>query len=564
MVARILLLLLCVVSIPAAALPAEGNECDLNVGCVGPGGCIGERICRLGGAAGVCRCVAVRCTTSCGTSGFQPATGGTCVADESCNGCDDDGDGLNDEGLDCATRSLESVVCDPTVLSYWRWSSSPELQSLDSSYGGSIFSHNKLRASPLVTGISAAIVVKSIDATDQLVSISEQAHAWEWIANNSTVNVPFPGGGQAEGWAWRFLSDSTNHGRGFSIEKLKPECGATVSSGVSSLTENGERSYALLTGSGDTVFFAYQATNAQTAIWLEDASSGLDADLYVSTGGLPDKDSVSSATAGTSNEFIDGNYGGSMIFVAVHSRAGRGVVQIHVASRLAVSRHNQLVCTSFNPTPNDKTLIRKMVTTAQRRFWAMTEGKAAVESVTLSYTGCLGCDVCIHGFPGRAYAGAGAVTLFSNELRNDIPESNGPTQGGAVLAHEWGHSLLGLGDEYEDHGSSPDGVCHFDDLCLPSMMDDHGISTNLCTSMAHGGFTSISHICPTICGPHLCAVANKSACGVCNQCNACPVQGPSNWTQLANTNKVDGATIPNITPDQSSLIYYDIPILVVP
>jgi len=397
-------------------------------------------------------------------------SGGNCIADESCNGCDDDGDGRSDEDLDCGTSSLEATSCDATQLGNWSWDSDDELQSPNSRYGGAIISYNQLFTSPLVTGVSARIIA-DIDPTDELFSIAEPVHVWEEIVSGSTVVLAsFPAGGQAEGWSWRFRSDSTNHGRGFRIDQLKPECGPPISSGVSILTEGGERSYALLTGTGDTVFFAYQATSDQTAIWLEDASRGLDADLYVERGSLPDKNSPRSAVAGTSEEFIDGNYAREMVFVAVHSRSGRGVVQIHVASRTDDARYNLLVCTSFTPTTNDKSLIRQMVTTAQRRFWGMTEGKVAVESVTLSYTGCVGCDVCIHGFTGRAFSGGGGVVLFSNELRTDppgtpLPESLGPIVGGATLAHEWGHRLLGLGDEYVDHGAFGNGkVCHADDL----------------------------------------------------------------------------------------------------
>lgn len=285
--------------------------------------------------------------------------------------------------------------------------------------------------------------------------------------------------------------------------------------------------------------------------------ASLDADLYVATGTLPDKASRASARPGSSDEFLDGNYGGQVAFVAVHSRAGSGVVQLHVASRRASQRYSSLICTSFDPTANDKLLIDKMVGAARGAFWGMTEGKAAIESVRLSYTGCVGCNVCIHAFSGRAYAGSGAVTVFSSEWRAD------QVLGGRTLAHEWGHDLLGLKDEYADHGSFAIGsVCHADDLCLPSAMDDHTMSTNLCTATAHGGFTSGAHICASKCGPDLCAVSTEADCaGFCRFCNSCPIQSrvSSNWQQMVSLSKATSGTEPTFTPDNSSYVRYPFP-----
>ena len=441
----------------------------------------------------------------------------------------------------------------------WRWESSENLQLVKSRYGGAISSRNRLFGSPLVNGLTTTISA-TIDPSDQLRvnnGVSTGSPALRVLTGGTSITASFPTGAQVDGWGWSFDSDSSRQARGFTISTITPSCGVAASSGMSSLSENGEQSYALLTGSGDTVFFSYQTTNDQTAIWLEGASPDLDVDLYVATGTLPDKDSRSSATPGSSNEFLDGSYGGQVAFVAVHSRAGSGVVQLHAASRRSSQRYSLLICTSFSPTPNDKMLIEKMVAAGRGSFWGMSEGKAAVEAVRFSYSGCVGCNVCIHGFSGRAYAGSGAVTVFSDEWRSN------PIQGGKTLAHEWGHDLLGLRDEYVDHGSFAIGsVCHADDLCFPSAMDDHLLSTNLCTAFAHGGSTSEAHICATKCGPHLCAVSVESDCAAfCNFCNSCPIQSSvsSSWQQFLSLGKAAAGTEPIFTPDNSSYSLYPFP-----
>jgi hypothetical protein len=57
-----------------------------------------------GGSPVLCRAGEVRsCTTSCGTLGTQTCSGGCswdpCAAAEICNACDDDGDGMVDDGF---------------------------------------------------------------------------------------------------------------------------------------------------------------------------------------------------------------------------------------------------------------------------------------------------------------------------------------------------------------------------------------------------------------------------------------------------------------------------------
>ncbi len=77
--------------------------------CTGVNGCSGTRECN-GRSWTRCECepvppIAVPCVNSCGVAGTLEA--GVCRATEVCNTCDDDGDGMTNEGLKCAHLSLQ-------------------------------------------------------------------------------------------------------------------------------------------------------------------------------------------------------------------------------------------------------------------------------------------------------------------------------------------------------------------------------------------------------------------------------------------------------------------------
>ena len=102
----------------------SGDDCDDLAGAVHPGAsevCDGiDNDCSGGaddGAGMQCRLgsAPTSCTTSCGTTGSQGCTSSCtrtpCVAaTETCNGCDDDGDGIADDGLGCRLGTTNSCV----------------------------------------------------------------------------------------------------------------------------------------------------------------------------------------------------------------------------------------------------------------------------------------------------------------------------------------------------------------------------------------------------------------------------------------------------------------------
>ncbi len=92
----------------SAVRPGATEVCDgIDNDCTGTADDGSGMSCALGSSA--------PCSTSCGTAGTAACTAlcalGTCrAASETCNACDDDGDGVNDNGLACAMGSSRSCA----------------------------------------------------------------------------------------------------------------------------------------------------------------------------------------------------------------------------------------------------------------------------------------------------------------------------------------------------------------------------------------------------------------------------------------------------------------------
>lgn len=560
------------VACTSAAIPPDGLECDRDVGCVGPGGCPAKRACMLGGRLGVCQCEAVRCTTSCGSLGWI-RSGGQCLAEERCNGCDDNLNGQIDEGLSCASNSFDTNSCTERLIP-WNWESNKEVYMLDTRYGASVSSRVTLFGPSLAGTVSADFTINSVlggvsglHPSDLLWAIDRQNNNYTQVTSSRRETFRMLAGAQLGGWGWDFSSDrDATLGSGFRVSLLHVMCDGAGVSSVPPILEDGSQTYSILTGSGDTVFFSFDSTTDVTSIWIDGRGSPtLDADLFVSTNGLPTKQSTSSATPGSSEEFIQGNFQGQRVYIAVHSAAGYGVVKVRAATALpSMILATQKVGVDFFPDSTQLRKIEMVVRSGQRAFFGMTEGKAVVPSIKVTYGGCTcgsGCSVCIHADTGRAHTSgvSNVVHLYSDEWSGGLPTIR---VGGLTLAHEWGHQLLHLDDEYEDHGTlANDEVCHADDRCRASAMDDQRVSPNLCTDGNHGALVRpASHFC-TSCAAEWCPnKKDKSLClSQCVGCNTCALNGDSGWRRLVLSGRARGGTVPVFDPDIATYIDFSFP-----
>ncbi len=234
---------------------------------------------------------------------------------------------------------------------------------------------------------------------------------------------------------------------------------------------------------------------------------------------------------------------GQDVFVVVHSASGAGQVVVRftrVKTQGLFEQNNPVrIGVRFNATNAELTKLETMAAFAQRFFFGMTEGKIQVRNIVLynnvgAGAGACGghfCNVLIHSGSGRASCLSvfNQVSLFDEEWKDNPFDSLPTWTGGKTLAHEWGHCLLGLPDEYSDHGPAGSVCAHSDDRCN-SAMSNQANNFNLCNSLDHGRdpggrFDRVGHVCA------MCATTSTCT-GACNTC----LIGPTNsWDSILGT-----------------------------
>lgn len=502
-------------------------------------GCPGTREC-MSGRWSPCECTGAPAScTVCGRSGTKTCNyacgvvSNTCLAPEICNGCDDNQNGMVDDGLyKCATGPFTQAACPayPTVVPYRFTAPGTVPAAAYSGFLGSVYANNvdhswRLFANPNVHTVCFNVADFQVDPSGTDRWVFDGANYSGYISTGYSICRGVAGTVQS-GVPMRFVTDSISPAPGMRIEfnGLKVYCSGTHSYAPTALTQSVRHEGILLT-TGDTLFFTIQGGAEDIFVWTtpRDDASSADIDLYVRTGSMPTKNEYSFRSAGTtSNEAIriTGNTTGQTHYIAVTSHSGQATFGLRFSR--AKSNHiiHQRVGTFFTATPTKLAELRAMIKNNMTKFFGATEGQIAITSATLynstTGTGCdcgpAGCHVCIRntpaGSPVNTECVAGLITLNMAE--------HSDTQ---TLAHEWGHCTLALLDEYNVH---PPGGCHDDILCGHSMMANIHVN-NLCTNHNHKLDTSPSgHVCNSC-----------SSTGVCgNSCASCQFNFGSNWGAL--------------------------------
>jgi hypothetical protein len=191
-------------------------------------------------------------------------------------------------------------------------------------------------------------------------------------------------------------------------------------------------------------------------------------------------------------------------FVSIASEPGAPAAVIHLtahAHRESQIINNLRVGIPGFPSATEFVGITYGFKSAAWRLYGATEGTRIITSYVfyrndLCHTepqfGCDGpqggsCDVCLSSSCSRSYAQNGKVYLCGEDVTRlksggaaEIDAWYGPAR---VLAHEFGHALLGLPDEYAEPVS---GCAHQTMLCAHSIMDMQYNNTNsLCNSLNH-------------------------------------------------------------------------------
>ena len=176
----------------------------------------------------------------------------------------------------------------------------------------------------------------------------------------------------------------------------------------------------------------------------------------------------------------------------------------------------------FPPSEADLTNVRNQVTQASQVLWDASEGQLRFGKVTLT-CGSVNedlADMWVLPQPGRAgtsfWTDGSGLGKRGLHVRQFLPSSTG-----TVIAHEFGHLALGLGDEYSEQ--SRFGACWGYGPCIdPANLSEQ----NQCLMQLPGGFTD-SEFCTA--GAHDMRVGDGISCATrplpigCAAANCCMV-----------------------------------------
>jgi hypothetical protein len=183
-------------------------------------------------------------------------------------------------------------------------------------------------------------------------------------------------------------------------------------------------------------------------------------------------------------------------------QAGGPVGQLGEGGYLMIAYHVRMIrplLAGFDFVTNEADLreARDVLSTGQRGWLPLLGGRVLFTGSKLyRNTGSASCvcgngpcDICFRQAVDRSYAIGNLAVMF----RERIPGPPGSAPSAAwqadTLAHEIGHSVFGLPDEYRDHnapdGLGPGNLCHSDTSCEHSFMSNY-ISWTMCRNENHG------------------------------------------------------------------------------
>ena len=189
------------------------------------------------------------------------------------------------------------------------------------------------------------------------------------------------------------------------------------------------------------------------------------------------------------------------------TRGGSGVVNSDGTIDITLSLR-------FPPTADDLTDIRQQCLDASHVLWDASEGQLRFGTITIS-CGAVNEDLAdMWFFPQSGRAGTGfscsgaSLATPGAHVTQFLPSSSG-----LVIAHEFGHLALGLGDEYSEQ--SRFGACWGVGRCIEAgdltdqnnclMQMTAGFDTEFCTPAGHDTVMGDGIDCATQPVPHTCA-----------------------------------------------------------
>lgn len=290
-----------------------------------------------------------------------------------------------------------------------------------------------------------------------------------------------------------FDTDYSVTSTGFDLDQARYCCSGSNTNKSTMLV--GVRNLGLLKGSGDVVFAKFPAdSNLHHTVALWPDQTGTDFDLYVRCNAEPtDTTFTYRSNSSSSDEFIEipgsASCNGDW-YVAVASWSGSGTFSL-VRSQHYNDQHKAAIRVGmdFSANSTEKATMRTALQRSARMYHAMTEGGGLVEEIrfyansTSCSTGCGGvaCDVCLQNTSGTGdcAASCGSGKIEMNRVCWQLTTEGAPL----ILAHEWGHCLLGLPDEYVNVSGTKYDTCGHSAMAFGRLNKNRW---NLCYSGDHG------------------------------------------------------------------------------
>jgi hypothetical protein len=273
---------------------------------------------------------------------------------------------------------------------------------------------------------------------------------------------------------------SVNSG-GFALDQATVQTCRNTSWTSASLLTPARRSGGLLLGAGDVVSFIAQVPpvgkKLNVAVWSD--VPGVDFDVYARCNNYATPDVWHyRGYSGDAQEFLSMDTSmcpaGNTWFITVNSYGGKGSFNIasgvsHAAQELTIN-----VTTEQNEPPAVIDAIADSMLKGMRELYGMTEGGFVVNRINV-------CNKPVNGScPGtqhfvwkrscnRSYASGGQVSMC-------VPNWYDPM----IVAHEAGHSLLLLPDEYQDVNGSSQAQCGHTMMSMIAWWEN-----NLCNGNSH-------------------------------------------------------------------------------
>ncbi|HKU38588.1 MAG TPA: hypothetical protein VJR89_10590, partial [Polyangiales bacterium] len=342
-----------------------------------------------------------------------------------------------------------------------------------------LYNHNVDNEWPLVTNANVSLLrpyfgffVTELNYDKLTVFDGSATYTYTGSLNTSTTPLA-----AAQNWSLANRAISTRWVADFSVanqlppsfSQVTPRCKSTQTASVppSLAIGSNRRIDGLLIKTGDTIYFNVVQDSRPFVITLDGLSttSGADFDLYVSaTNTAPDDSSYDfrGFTTGSNEALLIPASGvNRTLYIGVHSYSGAGHFALNAASTYStlssVCATDPTLSSRVTLTAAERATLQANLRAASSYLFASTNGMwfRSVYQLNTTWTGACtsanGCDICVvndsvGGTTARSIPGTpcGFTEYHGGDWRAGAA-------GGWVLAHESGHSCLGLGDRYQNN-----------------------------------------------------------------------------------------------------------------